>query len=1487
MGSNGQIAPIYIIIKKWKWMAPDQFSLDKVSVFIGKVSPQIQKELNSFTKNYKIGYQNAQLDKFFGKNFVKSLTDLLSQNKTGGDDDLITIDDIFATTDEQPIPIDFEQSDMPQPPPKDENQPTITEILATKPIESAIAKSAPKIQIGNKVELEFINQTIWSIETPMDLREKIWTYLGVPMFCQYLSVKSESGDITPLYYNIYNNNKLVRLNLPEIIMTPEKYNGLPILDHYYAFRDFFFIQTLDNFEILEKFANYVSNSLIVDLYDSRQFLGKLNLSALEKDKNMQQLLYFGFFILFWPMMTEDVFHEYIAHSGNLTQLAKLFPELLPRVSDHMAANEKEYEMFNLFYTLTESGTAGDKKILSELERNLYMRMSKNTIVNYSYGDNKQIIISLRNLFDQLVLTDHIVAIKYSTLHLDQRIEMHKTYKTTKELHAPISLNSLLVRCILTDTQKHVFAKNKESGDIKHVSQNIFDVNFYENGNYSVKCIWGETTHYTFDQAIKLVSEFINTKLIASINKMKGTVMHQMYSLLPISPSIVGFSNISAEIYYRKNLSTRDLHLFRYVLRDMYEAKLLTADLSSHEDDFNLTYYLWKGNYQQDRDLLHKKYLSIANTYEYLTKASVNTKWNQIYVRNKAINIALRPTDIKFTLSGIWDKEFNIAYSYILLALYLLHTNAVRKYAALITKEDGAKKKSEHNVKSLKQIDPVLYDFKRYNSNLVYSKICQRPNQPQILSMAEYKALPEKEKEKVIKYWNFTTETEAYYYAPNPKYPYINFIVGKHPLNFCIPCAKKTSYARKSNIKHQIYDACMTAHAYEKGRKNMIVETRYIMNYGKPIEPGRLCKLPENTLEPLFYESFYENAGFDEECYQSDKYFIVGVSQEYEGIAAMGIFNCVLLTLETTMKEFIGDIKKRILAKPTLFNILLNGQILNDFYDYREFIDIISKIFLTSTLVELEWQNLNWTAIIIDILFYYFDIVVVEFRDAPRHEYLEAQQSKGDSSMATNLEEIISGDFVELQVNQRLDVILGGSSQYQYLLVLTKKRKVNPIYMVNPVVYFKSKVIGKKIFESTSAPISILSKLLLHIKRQSTHKTATNYYSTIEALDEFVKQSRDYAITTYYINTHNQCYYVGIKGKGNRLIYMPVAVTNWAPKNGIKVIYDTYIYNGKMDIKSLNEFLTHYNKWIIGLAPNSTAGIRIEKWIETPSAKICGFMYGAINYYFNDISAKVALAIKSAPIWKMPYTITEINRQIAARTPIKTDPLVANITASFYENHIYQLLLLEFTSMLMHEKNIKLRMELKKIIISLGKESLVDIFDKLMKSLDKYYVEFQSENEEANAIWTDLKLQDYNRLIDHINVSITKFIDKNEMLQYMDQSVYNFDKMTINRFKSMSHDQIKRELTKMAGKITQAGPIPKTADIPNLLVACSTGTAFYCKKSKLIIPEKKLNKLLDILAADIQNPMKEKWIFTPLFTDYIINFLKFEQRPLETITIDLV
>jgi hypothetical protein len=76
------------------------------------------------------------------------------------------------------------------------------------------------------------------------------------------------------------------------------------------------------------------------------------------------------------------------------------------------------------------------------------------------------------------------------------------------------------------------------------------------------------------------------------------------------------------------------------------------------------------------------------------------------------------------------------------------------------------------------------------------------------------------------------------------------------------------------------------------------------------------------------------------------------------------------------------------------------------------------------------------------------------------------------------------------------------------------------------------------------------------------------------------------------------------------------------------------------------------------------------------------------------------------------------------------------------------------------------------------------------------------------------------------------------------------------------------------------------EFTNVLIPCQDKSSVYCKKNKLLITANKLSELLEILASDILNPFKNKWLFNIIFADSIINIFKFIKRDNEHIEISI-
>ena len=169
------------------------------------------------------------------------------------------------------------------------------------------------------------------------------------------------------------------------------------------------------------------------------------------------------------------------------------------------------------------------------------------------------------------------------------------------------------------------------------------------------------------------------------------------------------------------------------------------------------------------------------------------------------------------------------------------------------------------LRALQEGDPKLFDLRKYDSGAtVYSVLCQNPRPPSAYSPAEVAAMPAKRRDGLVRYWNFTEDRPAYYECPNPNFPHLSFLEGRHPLGYCLPCCQKTE-AHPGSRREKINQHCLSAYAAapdddgpdgEEDDKlgalmaddELIGSSRHTLSYGKRIRPGRLATVNALTTE---------------------------------------------------------------------------------------------------------------------------------------------------------------------------------------------------------------------------------------------------------------------------------------------------------------------------------------------------------------------------------------------------------------------------------------------------------------------------------------------------------------------------------------------------------------------------------------------------------------------------------------------------------------
>jgi hypothetical protein len=1416
--------------------------INKSIIFIGTVPNDVKKELLKIENDGVFKANNKILINFYGKNWfvnlgIKQHLKLVS----GGDDDFT-----FDTVDDNVDVVTFDDLD---------DLDDLDDIIDDSDIKTE--------QITNsKGIIKFIFDdpyiSLYPEDTIMEFKLKIYGILKIPIFRQHIWYVFQDK-YYPVNYNIFDEcdikyiniqNTLNKLNIDNA--TEQLIEGIPINMQFYQRKSSLKITTDDTFSILGDYYNKY-NLTEYNLLDLDDFIepARINLNNNNSDKHQIELIYYGFIILYWPMLSLESFSEYIKSSSNIQ---KFYPDL------HRPINEiiQKYTMEKRIMDEKNDLITNPKK--KEILKTIYSTITNsitNAIINISTFDtNGSHIILIRNLFDNISLNDNIICCKCSIFNNSRNIILNKKYKDNDFIKQPVDCDTIVFKIKLnTESDRNIKLIINKFGNMKILSK------------------WREEEQYGFDDILKKCIN-LTRPLIDKINECGSNVILLNKKLPNISIHNTTFTEIGIGIFYKKMFNESQFNSIREILKDFTQAGIV---IHKSSELTLLEYYFSKGMFQYNKNQINR-IVNINNYYEFLTDGVVKQRWQTLYENTRSTKIFHRLSDIKIEISGVKENEFFIFYNLIITLFYLFMTesNANKKDSNITTDNE---KQFKISLRNLKEQDPVLYNFKnKYKSKNVYSKICQKPYQPLLLNKQAYDILPKNKKENALKYWNFTSNKDVYYSCPNTKFPFIKFIVNKHPSGYCIPCCKKTKISQNNkDAKKIIYDICMKTHKYEKLNKTITLGSKYIMSYGKDIESGRLSRLPEESLEPLFYETFSVNvSGIDSECILDDEYYLYGVDQNIGDILNVGIVIILINSTDTNIYDFIKNIINLLKISPTKFKIILDGKISNYFNKLDDFIKKLSDTFVNRKKLNISSsdQKIPWNEIFINIAFLFLNINIIYFDNIKNDFNLVLP------SYITNKDQLTSDSFTNL-------------------LVLKKIDKYYPIYLLNVDVFFKVKMIKQKLFNGIDPIMIILGKLTLNYFNNSENVNNTSI--TLDIINLFAIDT-DYIIKKLYVNKHNLCYYVHITKKNNKSsdIFIPVELSTFLNSKYTTITYSTFLRRvAKIDIKTIINFSNEFNDWVAkkseinGLMFSDDKKIplidrvrpihpyiMIKNWLVlcdinksiTDKSIVIGFMSDNLNYYIKNISVDQALKIKKLPIMQVLYDPDIINNAIYTNKHTISDQRSKKIGKSLYNTYLYKLIVLEFITIFNKDKNNKLRLIIKKILLRNLNNNYDDIIDCIKDCL--------SDISDFDKI--------KSQLYDYINVHHSK----NLLLKSIDSTNYKFDRESYECIKKLPIDKIYNELLKISKKIVTIGSIDNIKDFnfPNMFVSCNNDKKHvqqYCKKNKIIISADRLKSILKILVSDILNPFKEKWLFSPVFTDNIINILKFIKRQDEFITVEVL
>jgi len=1284
-------------------------------------------------------------------------------------------------------------------------------------------ESTAKLDKTGTIQFIF-NINTYPADNILEFKYKIYLATGIPIYRQHLWFKHK-GRAYPASYNltIYKHEESIDIERLISFYTGEKkydeIEGIPAVVDYYNKKDYIQVNAQDTFNLL--FSYYykygTSEYFVVDLNDL--ISADTLYSKISKDRYQFEVIYYGFILIYFPMITITVFGDYLKNEKGLVEL---YPELLPDKS----TLRKRYEFED---SITYEAYEAYNEKSNGVRKKLYSSITETIISINNYKQDLEILLILRNIFDMLVLNDTITYCKANILHENRNIILRKSYMNEREPRDPIPINSLLI-------------KIKTHPDTNENMRLIF----FKNGNYIVRTEWREENHMDFEKIVKTVASKINP-IIETVNKMRNQVKYYDVDIPILTNKNTIFTETGLVFYYDDDITDARFQIFKKVLEDFRKAGIIVS-----KETVNIVqeYFFSKGMYKFDSARIEKT-IALDNYYDYLSNGVVRQKWNTIFERTRLFQVLNVSSKLKLIINGIRndvEMEFFDLYLHGMLSIYEKNTRNIKT-----SFDETVNTKSKKALKNLKLQDPLLYDFKKiYKSNVIYSKICQKPYQPLLLNDDEYHQLSQEKRERAVKYWNFTKQKPVWYSCPNPKFPYIKFITKQHPKDYCIPCCKKVAMHENVNIKKQeIHNTCLKNHRYTGEKVNLTKSIHYVATYGKDIEVGRLSRLPEHTLEPLFFDT-YSPGGIDQECVTADGYYIFGVDQNTESIKNVGYLYCLVHALNTTVDAFLKECSARIKKNPDKFRVILDGNIglyFNDVTELSETILLLNE----RTILKNKYENVPWNNLFMTIGYYYFGVNTMLFDDQQK-ELIEFILPKG----LKNTDEMFP-------------------DSHKNLIILRKRNKYYPIYLLNIELFKRTGIIDTRLFLNESGLMAIIRSVVRkHFEQVEYEKIKTKINLAI--LKDFIKSTKNISIVGYFVNYANLCYGVYIEYR-NKKIYIPIHASHYPLEKGIELIFEPYNSKYECSFADLDVVADLYNRWVRVQSEAEGMGnvniyplIKIEYWLMHHN-QIIGFVCNNTYYYCKKMSSKEAVKYVDARIQRILYDPLEVNKLIfdvknGRRYVEKTKNVEAKLQKSMYNYYLYQLILLQFIAFFNKQRNHALR---RKLSIILAKTN----FEKNMDNLKEF----------INAIED---IEDAVKLKNIIGRFIVEHHNRKQMIDDIDTTYFNFDRIELERLKKLEYKHVLSELHKIANGFVKIGDINDEFKFPNILTPCENlDKVDYCAGTKLIIKKDRLDEILNVLASDIINPTKWKWLFNSIFIEKSVDFFKFIRRRNENITVEFV
>ena len=1265
-----------------------------------------------------------------------------------------------------------------------------------------------------------------------EFKEKIYIATGIPVYRQhlfYIDKNRLQGVYKISVEGAYKVDIRDYNNFRDII------HGVHVDRFLYDNRNSLKIEANDTFEILSSLP--ANNTVYV--VDLAQFTAKIRTQLLDmiSDTYQFELFYYGFIVKYWPQLTTDCFYDYIT---NEDELQHKYPDLAKNKSSLVSVYKTESEIIDGNYR-------NMNKMLAFANDNVAIAITQ----MIAMVSGNRVMLNIRNLFDKLRVTKCIPEIHAYIEHNNKRYLLRKRYIRSSDIQFP---SGMLMRVGITlaislrKSDQDVYHSRSTATTMENEQSRFMFLNFHPNGKYYIKTLWNEEDELGFDDIIKIMKKFTDP-IIHGINQLGRYAFIAGSSLPLITKQNVGYQGLNICVYWKKVMLE---HTFKTIkgLWDTYlRARIIGTRNVQQFDKYEFTWR--KGMYEFDTNAIERiitasNNIIINNYYVYLSNNAVKQKWNQNY-DGRVVRMTHRTTDVRFEIIDIREQEFQTFYTYVLGFIYRAINTESIKTAFTATKNYKDVKK----LRKLLEQDPELYNLKKYGSKKVYSSVCQRKRQPIIYTPDELKTMDQTSIKKLTQYWNFTMNKPAWYGCPTKQYPHLSFGADAHPKHYCLPCCNKKPHTSEGSKKSRLHAVCVSKHKFTNEESGV---SRHIMNYGKDIDLARLSKLPQAGIKNLLMGTVNT----------PHNYYIYGVPQDVPGAENIGIVYAVAESLNIPMEELV---KKLIieLKKPEskhLFGTLLNGTLVEYWSSADAMIATIKEIFVDGKMFSQEMQKFKqWPELFTELFHIFFKISIFTFLDdtgtGANIELFIPDILYSEIAYVNRMNDGSSPDDADSTRAPKPTLVSSLMAEQIYVLVIKKQNRYYPIFVIDVETYFKTFNISQRKYVFDDKVIKLIYNMVAVTQTDETYDKKMD----LSLLKEFIAES-GYTMVTKYINRQNLCY-AALLSRRDQYVYVPIDYSVYI-SDKIPVSFDAYVRDNRVHVDGVRKFITEMNAFIEAKYKAGNVylyGLLKEQSTLTLGGKFTGLEVSGMNFYCEgEISA-------SSKIRELRYSYDEINKLILSRAPPVPDPRTTKIGESLYNNYIYQLFVIEFINYLDIERNAQTRSKIKALINETNFKKDINDFRKQLREILQNYP------------------HDYSLIQNQITTFYYSHFNKVELLENIDATVYDFDRVTMNKLRSMSRDDMKKELLNIASTFSVQKDFD-TAGIkfPNVYMPCREMTDIgYCEKNKLIL-NRPIDDLVDILTTDLTDSLKSKYLLNNIWQDTVLDPLKFTKWPTEIINI---